>query len=438
MSTTIADDHHAEVTNKDLKKVVVASLIGSTIEWYDFFLYGVVAGLVFNKLYFPADDETVSTLLAYATFAVGFVARPLGGVVFGHFGDRIGRKAMLVLSLLMMGGATVAIGLLPTYDSIGIAAPIILLLLRVVQGIGIGGEWGGAVLMTYEYAPHHRRGLYASFPQIGLSLGLFMASGVMALLSMLPDAAFMSWGWRTAFVASIVLVILGTWIRSQIDESPEFKKAKAESRGRDEGMPIADLARRYPKSVILGMGARYIDGVFFNIFAVFSILYLTRYVGMDRTFALWTVACAALLMVAFIPLFGRLSDTLGRPKTYAIGSGLLALSVFPAFWLMSTGDPVLVVLGIVLPFGIVYPMCYGPEAALFADLFDARVRYTGISFVYQFSGIFASGITPMIATYLMAINDNDPFWMCMYVVFAGVVSMVSAMAIGRMQQRNRA
>lgn len=437
MSNTLTHDH-AQVTSTDLRKVVIASLIGSTIEWYDFFLYGVVAGLVFNHLYFPSENETVSILLAYATFAVGFVARPLGGVIFGHFGDRIGRKAMLVLSLLMMGGATVAIGLLPSYDTIGMAAPIILLLLRVVQGIGIGGEWGGAVLMTYEYAPPHRRGLFASLPQIGLSLGLFLASGVMALLTMLPDEAFMAWGWRSAFVASIILVVLGTWIRSQIDESPEFKKAKAESRGRDEGLPIADLARRYPKSVILGMGARYIDGVFFNIFAVFSILYLTKYVGMERTFALWTVASAALLMVVFIPLFGRVSDWLGRPRTYAIGSALLALSVFPAFALMSTGDPVLVVLGIVLPFGVVYPMCYGPEAALFADLFDPRVRYTGISFVYQFSGIFASGITPMVATYLMAANDNDPFWMCMYVVFAGVVSMLSAIGIGRMQRRDRA
>ncbi|MTH79728.1 MFS transporter [Paracoccus aestuariivivens] len=421
----------------NVKKVVFASLVGSTIEWYDFFLYGVVAGIVFNKLYFPSDNETVSILMAYATFAVGFVARPLGGLVFGHFGDRIGRKTMLIITLLLMGGATVAIGLLPTYDSIGIAAPIILLILRILQGIGIGGEWGGAVLMAYEFAPEKKRGFYASIPQIGLSLGLFMASGVMALLTMLPEDAFLTWGWRSAFIASIVLVLLGTWIRSNIGESPEFEKAKAESRARDQGLPFTDMMKRYPENVLLGMGARYIDGVFFNIFAVFSIVYLTKYVGLERTFALWTVCAAAVVMIFCIPFFGRLSDKIGRPKTYAMGAFLLVLSVFPAFALMSSGNPGLIVLGIVLPFGVIYPICYGPEAALFADLFDASVRYTGVSFVYQFSGIFASGITPMIATYLMAANGNDPFWLCCYVVFAGLVSMVCAILIGRRQARGQ-
>lgn len=422
------------VVVNDVRKVAVASLIGSTIEWYDFFLYGVVAGIVFNELYFPSDDATISILLAYATFAVGFVARPLGGLIFGHYGDRIGRKTMLVISLLLMGGATVLIGLLPTYDQIGIAAPIILLFLRVAQGIGIGGEWGGAVLMAYEYAPKGKRGFYASIPQIGLSIGLFMASGVMALLTMLSDEAFMAWGWRAAFVASIVLVFLGTWIRSTIKESPEFEKAKSESRNQDQGLPFVTMIKRYPGNVLMGMGARYIDGVFFNIFAVFSIVYLTRYVGMERSFALWTVCAAAVVMIVAIPFFGHLSDRIGRPRTYAIGSLLLALSVFPAFALMSTGDPLLIILGIVLPFGVVYPMCYGPEAALFADLFDPTVRYTGVSFVYQFSGIFAAGITPMIATALMSANDNDPFWLCCYVVFAGIVSMISAILIGRRAQ----
>ncbi|AXC51010.1 MFS transporter [Paracoccus suum] len=420
---------------QDVRKVVFASLVGSTIEWYDFFLYGVVAGIVFNQLYFPVHDPTISIMLAYATFAVGFVARPLGGLIFGHFGDRLGRKTMLVITLLMMGGATVVIGLLPTYSQTGIAAPLLLLLMRVLQGIGIGGEWGGAVLMAYEYAPEGKRGFYASIPQIGLSLGLFMASGVMALLTMLPEASFMAWGWRAAFIASILLVALGTWIRSNIDESPEFLAAKEESRGRDQGLPFATMMRRYPGNVALGMGARYIDGVFFNVFAVFSIVYLTKYVGMERTFALWTVCTAAVVMIFLIPFFGRVSDRFGRPQTYAVGSALLCLSVFPAFALLSTGNPLLVVLGIVLPFGIVYPICYGPEAALFADLFDPSVRYTGVSFVYQFSGIFASGITPMIATWLLAKNNNDPFWLCAYVVFAGVVSMICAILIARRGQR---
>lgn len=425
----------ADRKERDVRKVVFASLVGSTIEWYDFFLYGVVAGIVFNKLYFPSDNETVSILLAYATFAVGFVARPLGGIIFGHFGDKIGRKSMLVLTLLLMGGATVAIGLLPTYDQIGMLAPILLLLLRILQGIGIGGEWGGAVLMAYEFAPEKKRGFYASIPQIGLSLGLFLASGVMALMTMMPDEQFMSWGWRTAFVASIVLVALGTWIRSNVGESPEFEKAKKESKARDQGLPFVTMLKRYPENVLLGMGARYIDGVFFNVFAVFSILYLTKYVGMDRSFALTVVCGAALVMVPCIPFFGRLSDKMGRPKTFAIGSLCLALSAFPAFALMSTGNPLLVIIGIALPFGVIYPMVYGPEAALFADLFDPSVRYTGVSFVYQFSGIFASGITPMIATALMSANDNDPFWLCAYVAFAGIVSMISAILIGRRERR---
>ncbi len=238
MSDTTLDAANSGDHTSDIRKIVFASLIGSTIEWYDFFLYGVIAGIVFNHLYFPSDNETVSIMLAYATFAVGFVARPLGGLVFGHFGDRIGRKAMLIVSLLMMGGATVVIGLLPSYQSIGIPAPILLLLLRIFQGIGIGGEWGGAVLMTYEYAPMHKRGFYASLPQIGLSLGLFLSSGVMALLSFLPDAQFMAWGWRAAFIGSIVLVALGAWMRSNIQESPEFKKAQLASRGRDQRLPL--------------------------------------------------------------------------------------------------------------------------------------------------------------------------------------------------------
>jgi metabolite-proton symporter len=431
MSDVTLDFSDATHRENDLKKIVFASVVGSTIEWYDFFLYGVVAGLVFNKLYFPAGNETVSIMLAYATFAVGFVARPVGGLIFGHFGDRIGRKTMLVITIMLMGGATVAIGLLPTYNSIGILAPILLLVLRVLQGIGIGGEWGGAVLMAYEFAPHHKRGFFASIPQIGLSLGLFLASGVMALMTMLPDDAFMTWGWRLAFVVSFVLVALGVWVRSTVHESPEFEKAKAESRNRDLKLPIVEMAKRYPGNVLLGMGARYIDGVFFNVFAVFSILYLTKYVGMEREFALWTVCGAAVVMIFCIPIFGRLSDVFGRPKTYAVGSLLLVLSVFPAFSLMSTGNPILVILGIVLPFGVIYPVCYGPEAALFADLFDPSVRYTGVSFVYQFSGIFASGITPMVATWLMASNNDDPFWLCAYVVFAGLVSMLCAILIGR-------
>ncbi|SHK04125.1 MFS transporter [Aureimonas altamirensis] len=419
----------AGTVDRELRRVVGASVIGATIEWYDFFLYGIVAGIVFNQLYFPADDPVVSTLLAYTTFAIGFVARPVGGLIFGHYGDKLGRKSMLVITLMIMGVATVLIGLLPTYEQIGIAAPILLLLLRILQGIGIGGEWGGAVLMAYEYAPENRRGFFASIPQIGLALGLCLASGVTAVMSLLPEEQFMAWGWRVGFLASVLLVLVGMYIRLKVAETPEFAKVKETKK--DVALPFMVMLRKYPKNIILGMGVRYIDGVFFNIFAVFSIVYLSKYVDVPRTTALVLVTISAAVMIFTIPYFGSLSDRWGRPKTYAIGSLLLALCAYPAFWLMASGSLPLIAIGIIVPFGIVYAMCYGPEAALFSDLFDAEVRYTGISFVYQFSGIFASGITPIIATYLLAEGGGEPWYVCAYVVFAALISMISAMAIRR-------
>jgi MHS family metabolite:H+ symporter-like MFS transporter len=417
---------------KAVRKVVISALVGASIEWYDFFLYGVVAGIVFNKLYFPGSDPVVATMLAYTTFAVGFVTRPLGGVIFGHFGDKIGRKSMLVITLMIMGIATFLIGLVPTYAQIGIGAPLLLLLLRVLQGIGLGGEWGGAVLMAYEYAPKNKRGFYASLPQIGLAIGLCMASGVVALLSsLLTDAQFMSWGWRVAFLLSGVMVIVGMYIRLTIQETPEFAAVKA--RNAELRIPFIDMIKRYPGHVLKGMGARYIDGVFFNVFGVFSINYLTSTIKISRTEALLGVMAAAVVMCFTIPFFGRLSDRIGRPKVYMWGSIITALSAFPGFWMMtnSGGSTLMIWLAISVPLGILYAAVYGPEAALFCDLFDAKVRYTGISFVYQFSGIFASGITPIIATALIKSGGGEPWQLCMYVVFAGLVSALCAWLIGR-------
>ncbi|GAB2892494.1 MFS transporter [Paralcaligenes ginsengisoli] len=421
---------------KAIRKVVTASLIGATIEWYDFFLYGVIAGLVFNKLYFPSHDPVVGTLLAYATFAVGFIARPFGGVIFGHFGDKIGRKSMLIFTLMIMGLATFLIAFIPTYDSIGIWAPILLLLCRIVQGLGLGGEWGGAVLMTYEYAPKNKRGFYASLPQIGLSIGLCLASGIVALLSgTLTNEAFLDWGWRVAFMLSALLVFVGLYIRLTVQETPEFSKVKeanAESK-----VPFYDMMKRYPGNILKGMGARYIDGVFFNVFAVFAISYLTNTVKINRTEALTGVMAAAIVMCFFIPYFGAVSDKYGRTRTYFWGSLITAFSALPAFWFMTNySDHVMVVwLSIIIPFGIFYASIYGPEAALFCELFDTKVRYTGISFVYQFSGIFASGITPLIATALLKTNDGRPWHIVLYVIFSGVVSAYSAWLIGRSANR---
>ena len=417
---------------KAIRRVVISAVVGATIEWYDFFLYGVAAGIVFNKLYFPSHDPVVSTMLAYATFAVGFVTRPLGGVIFGHFGDRIGRKSMLIMTLMIMGVATFLIGVVPTYAQIGIGAPLLLLLLRVLQGMGLGGEWGGAVLMTYEYAPKNQRGFYASLPQIGLAIGLCLASGVVALLSaLLTDDQFLAWGWRIAFMLSGLMVAVGMYIRLTVQETPEFAAVKAHNA--ELRIPFLDMLRRYPGNILKGMGARYIDGVFFNVFAVFSINYLTSTIKMNRTEALLGVMAAAVVMIFTIPYFGRMSDRISRPKVYMWGSLITAVSAFPAFWLMSQsgGNVLLIWIAIIVPFGILYSSIYGPEAALFCDLFDARVRYTGISFVYQFSGIFASGITPLIATALLKSGGGQPWQLCMYVLFSGIVSALCAWMIGR-------
>ena len=418
-----------------LRRVVAAALIGATIEWYDFFLYGVVAGIVFNKLYFPASDPVVSTLLAYATFAVGFVARPLGGLIFGHFGDRLGRKTMLVLTLSIMGWATFLIALVPTYAVIGPWAPISLLGLRILQGIGLGGEWGGAVLMTFEYAPKEKRGLYASLPQIGLAIGLALASGVVALLSYaLDDAAFLAWGWRLAFGLSVLLVAVGLYIRWKIAETPEFEAIRAS--GQRVKTPFVTMITQRPLEVLAGMGARYIDGVFFNVFAVFSIAFLTQKLQVPRTEALLTVAISAVLMCAFIPAFGALSDRIGRTRVDFWGAVITGVSAVPAFalWMTFPHEPTIVALALIVPFSICYASVYGPEAALFCELFDAPTRYSGISFVYQFSGIFASGLTPLLATALVqTFGVNGGWWVAGYCLFAGVVSAGSAIAIGRLE-----
>jgi MFS transporter, MHS family, shikimate and dehydroshikimate transport protein len=415
-----------------LKRIVAAALVGATIEWYDFFLYGVVAGIVLNKLYFPTSDPLVSTLLAYATFALGFVTRPLGGVIFGHFGDRIGRKSMLVVTLMVMGCATFLIGFVPTYAQIGVAAPILLLVLRIVQGIGLGGEWGGAVLLAFEFAPEHRRGLYASIPQVGLALGLCLASGIVALLSFtLSDAQFLAIGWRVAFLFSICLVAIGIYIRLNVLETPEFEKVKRENRA--SAIPFADMLRNHPKNVLAGMGARTVDGVIFNIFAVFAIGYLSQTLHVSHTDALLGVTGSAIVMCVTIPFFGWLSDQWGRATVYAIGSIASGLSTFPAFFIFIThpGDTLAIWLALIIPFGIIYASVYGPEAALFSELFPAPVRYTGISFVYQFSGIFASGLTPIIATELMHVSGTGKPWLvCIYCAAAGFVSALSALWIG--------
>jgi metabolite-proton symporter len=430
MTGSSAPAAQADSKRREVRLVVASSVVGTTVEWYDFFLYGTAAGIIFNRFYFPSEDPLVGTLLAFATFALGFVARPIGGLIFGHIGDRIGRKKTLVATMLIMGVATCAIGLVPTYASIGAAAPVILVVLRLAQGIAIGGEWGGAVLMSVEYAPPGRRGLYGSFPQIGLALGLVLGTGVFAGLgAAMDESAFLSWGWRIAFLLSAVLVIAGMFIRLRVMETPAFRRLQATEA--KASVPVVELARNKlsRRHVLLGMGSRWIEGIAFNTWAVFSISYGTGTLGMSQQSLLLSVMAAAVTMLVFIPLFGRLSDTVGRRTLFGIGALVTAAVAYPGFVLLDTATPLLAGAGLVLALGVIYPMLYGPQAAFYSEMFPVHVRCTGISFVYQFSGVFASGLTPLVLSYLVGVDGEGYTLVVLYLVVAAVVSAVCTFAV---------
>ena len=412
--------------------IALASAIGTTIEWYDFFLYNTMTAIVLNKLFFPNADILISTLLAYVTSFVGFLSRPIGGVIFGHYGDRIGRKTVLILTVLIMGIATFLIGLLPTYATAGVWAPLMLLALRIFQGIGIGGEWGGAVLMAVEHSPDGRRGFYGSWPQIGVPAGLLISAGVVSLLSLLNNDDFFAWGWRVAFLLSAILVVVGVYIRLRIMETPAFKQAQQENK--IAAVPVVELFRTHTKNTILGLGARYIEGVTFNIYGVFLVFYITSTLHMSRQTALTAVMISSAIMIVMLPICGTWSDRFGRRRLFGIAGLLIGVLTFPAFWLMETLSPILTIIAVAVPFGFIYAAVYGPEAALFSELFDTRVRYTGISFVYQFSGIFASGLTPIIATALLPLGGGQPWLICLYVL---VVSCISALSVYAMTPRHQ-
>ncbi|OLT43224.1 MFS transporter [Saccharomonospora sp. CUA-673] len=408
------------------RTVLSSSLIGTTIEWYDFFLYSTAASIVFGELFFSAGDGAVGTLASFATFFVGFLARPIGAIMFGHIGDRLGRKRTLVTTMLLMGIATALIGVLPTYDQAGVLAPALLVLLRVLQGLAIGGEWAGAVLLAVEYAPRGRKGFYGSWPQAGLGIGLALGTGLFALLGeVMDDDAFMTYGWRIAFGVSIVLVVVGLVIRLKVEETPAFSAVKQRSR-----LPVAALVRHRlsRRHLALGMLARWGDGVAFNTWAVFAIAYCTG-LGMSRTSVLLGVTVAAVVMAVLIPFVGRGVDRLGARRTYITGMVLFGLSAVPAFLGFRTADPWVVGAVLVVTLGIAYAISYSPEGTLFAQLFPTETRYTGMSVVYQFSGIYASGLTPMLITALFALGGGSLWWVCGYLVFTAVVSTIATLAI---------
>lgn len=380
--------------------VAAATVIGTTIEWYDFFIYGTAAALIFNKLFFPSFDTTAGTLAAFGTFAIGLFARPFGALAFGHFGDRVGRKSMLMLSLFLMGVPTVLIGLVPTYDQIGIWAAVALVILRILQGIALGGEWGGAVLMAVEHAPKGRRSLFGSLPQAGVPLGLLLSTGAFTLVSLLPEQDLLSWGWRIPFLASFVLIAVGVLVRSKVTESPAFNEVKRN--GLTVALPAAQVFGRHWKSLALAVGSKLAEVTLFYIVTIFVLSYATSKLGMPRPSVLNAIMLASVVAFITIPLFGWIGDRIGQRTIYAAGGFLLAVFAIPFFMLVETRETVFLTCGIVLALGIFYPMMYGPQPGLLSAQFPPEVRYSGISLGVQIAGAIGGGLAPIIATGLLA------------------------------------
>jgi MHS family shikimate/dehydroshikimate transporter-like MFS transporter len=407
-------------------KVAFASLIGTTVEWYDFYIYGTAAALVFPKLFFPDFSPGAGLLAALSTYAVGFAARPLGGMVFGHYGDRVGRKKMLVLSLLAMGLGTLAIGLVPGYAQIGILAPMLIVALRFIQGVAVGGEWGGAVLMAVEHAPPGKRGFYGSWPQIGSPLGLVLSTAAFSAVGALDDQAFLSWGWRVPFLLSSILIVVGLVVRLRLMESPVF--AQLEATGNTARMPVKDAITGHAPAILGAAGAFIVINTVFYLVTVLGLSWATSHLGIPRGTFLGAVLVAAVIMCFTVPLFGALSDRLGRRRVFAAGAILVALFAFPLFALIESGSTPLLFLGVIVIMGIGHPLMYGPQAALYSEMFPANVRYSGASLGYQIGGMLG-GLVPLLASALLISYDNASWPMAALLAGIAVVSLVSLLTI---------
>ncbi len=411
--------------DRQMSQIVWASVLGTVVEWFDFLIYGTAAALVFNKLFFPSLDPLAGTLAAFGSYAVGFVARPLGGAIFGHYGDRIGRKAMLTVTMLVMGMGTFLIGCLPTYEQIGIWAPILLVTLRLLQGIGIGGEWGGAVLMVIENAPADRRGLYGSLVQVGFPAGIATSTLAFLLLSALPADDFLSWGWRLPFLASAILIGVGLFVRLRLAETPVFARIK--ERAALARAPLLEVVAGEPRNFLIAVGLKISEVAWVYVLTVFSIVYATATLGLSRTLILYAILLAAVLELVTMPLCGWLSDRIGRRPMYLAGATASALTAFPLFWLLDTRDPTIVVLTIATAMSVTHATMFGPQAAFLPELFGTRVRYSGASLGCQVAAALSGGFAPVIATGLLAWAGAT--WpISLYLIALGLISLVATLA----------
>lgn len=408
-----------------MNSVVFASCFGTIIEWYDFLIYATAAALVFNQAFFPTFDPLAGTLAALGSYAVGFLARPLGGALFGHFGDRLGRKSMLVVTLFVMGLSTFLIGLLPTYASIGVFAPILLIALRIVQGIGLGGEWGGASLTVLEHAPPDKRGLYASFVQIGFPVVLVLASSAFALASKLPSAEFAAWGWRLPFLASAVLLLVGIFARSRVPETPIFERIQAT--GNLSKNPVLEMIRQDTKSFLIAVGLKLSEVSWVYMLTVFVVLYATTKLNLPKQLMLDAVLYAALLELISLPLFGLLSDRIGRRPMYIMGALFTIVFAFPLFWMLESKSVALIITAVMIAMNFGHGMMFGPESAYFPELFGARVRYSGASFGFQVSAALGGGFAPIIATAMVGYFGGTTGVSIMMIILA-LITLAAAIA----------
>ncbi|WBM38897.1 MFS transporter [Alcaligenes faecalis] len=401
----------------------LASMMGTTIEWYDFFLYGTAAALIFNKIFFPAFDPITGTLAAFATYSVGFFARPLGGFVFGHFGDKLGRKSMLLITLFLMGIPTILIGLIPSYESIGYWAAVLLVLMRFLQGIAVGGEWGGAVLMAVEHAPEGKKGFFGSLPQTGVAPGLILSSLAMGAVASLPEEDMLSWGWRLPFLASVALLLVGSWIRAKVAESPDFEQMS--KKGKQVPIPALEVLRHYPREVLLVVGGRLAEVTWFYTVVTFALAYATTTLGVERSVMLDATVWGAFAALFTMPLFGVLGDKIGFKWVFMAGTICMLAFSSTFFSMLGSLDSRTITLALVIAIGLVYAALYGPQGGLFSTQFPPEVRYSGISIAVQVSGAIGGGLAPLVATSLLAYGDGQPDYIVWYLSGLGLIAFAS-------------